>query len=83
MTVRTAGAELIVLEGKCPSEDAEVLLQRLLAAPGAVVDLQRCESLHAAIIQVLLAAKPTLQLPPTDTGVGSWLRSVLLPPVTD
>lgn len=83
MTVRTAGAELIVLEGKCPSEEAEMLLQRLLAVPEAVVDLQRCESLHAAVIQVLLAAKPTLQLPPTDTEVGSWLRSVLLPPVTD
>jgi hypothetical protein len=83
MTVRTADAELIIVEGKCPSEEAETLLQRLLATPDAVVDLQRCESLHAAVIQVLLAAKPTLQLPPTDTAVGSWLRSVLLPPLTD
>lgn len=83
MTVRLAEAELIVLEDECPSEEAEMLLQRLLAAPEAVVDLQRCESLHAAVIQVLLAAKPTLQLPPTDTAVGSWLRSVLSPPITD
>ena len=83
MTVRTAEAELIVLEGKCPSEEAEVLLQRLLATPDAVVDLQGCESLHAAVIQVLLAGKPTLQLPPTDTVMGSWLRSLLLPHITD
>ena len=82
MTVRTVESELIVLEGKCPSEEAEVLLQRLLATPGAIVDLQRCETLHAAVIQVLLTAKPTLQLPPTDTAVGRWLRSVLLPAVT-
>jgi hypothetical protein len=83
MTVQTAAAELIVLQGKCPSEEAEMLLQRLLATPDAAVDLRRCESLHAAVIQVLLAAKPTLQLPPTDTAMGNWLRSVLLPPVTD
>jgi len=83
MTVRTDEAEMIVLEGKCPSEEAEMLLQRLLATPDAVVDLQHCDSLHAAVIQVLLAAKPTLQLPPTDTVMGTWLRSVLLPPVTD
>lgn len=83
MTVRTGEAEQIVLEGTCPSEEAEVLLQRLLATPEAVVDLQRCESLHAAVIQVLLAAKPNLQLPPMDTAVGRWVRAVLLPPVTD
>ena len=83
MTVRAAEAELIVLEGKCPSEEAEMLLQRLLAAPHAVVDLQGCETLHAAVIQVLLTAKPTLQLPPTDTALGRWLRSVLLPVITD
>jgi hypothetical protein len=83
MTVRTGDAELIVLDGKCPSEEAEMLLQRLLATPEAVVDLQRCESLHASVIQVLLAAKPTLQLPPSDTPVGRWLSTVLLPHVTD
>jgi hypothetical protein len=83
MTVRTADGDLIFLEGKCASEVAEVLLQRLLAAPEAVVDLRRCESLHAAVIQVLLTAKPTLQLPPTDTAIGKWLLSVLLPLVTN
>jgi hypothetical protein len=83
MTVRTTDAELIALEGKCPSEEAEMLLQRLLSAPEAVVDLQHCESLHAAVIQVLLASERTLQLPPTDTAAGIWLRSVLLPAVTD
>jgi len=81
MTVRTADAQLIVLEGACLTEEAEILLQRLLAAPAASVDLQRCESLHAAVIQVLLAAQPTLQLPPADTAIGKWLRAVLLPVV--
>lgn len=82
MTVRAPEAELIVLEGDCPSEDAEMLLQRLLAAPAAIVDLQHCESLHAAVIQVLMAAEPTLRMPSTDTAVGGWLRGVLLPAVT-
>jgi hypothetical protein len=83
MTIRTRDAELIVLEGDCPSEEAELLLQRLLATPAAIVDLQRCESLHAAVIQVLLAAEPTLELPPADTAMGHWLRAILLPAVTD
>ena len=83
MAVQMADAGVIVLEGHCPSEEAETLLQRLLAAPAAVVDLQHCESLHAAVIQVLLAAEPALQLPAADTSMGSWLRAVLLPVVTD
>lgn len=83
MTIRTAAPELIVVEGDCASEEAEMLLQRLLAAPAAVVDLQRCDSMHAAVIQVLLAAEPTLKLPATDTAMGNWLRAVLLPAVTD
>jgi hypothetical protein len=83
VTIRATDGESIVLEGDCPSEEAEMLLQRLLATPTAVVDLQRCESLHAAVIQVLLAAEPTLELPPTDTAMGHWLRAILLPAVTD
>jgi hypothetical protein len=83
MTVRTAEGGRIVLEGQCPSEEAEMLLQRLLATPAAVVDLQLCESMHAAVIQVLLAAQPTLQLPPAESTLGEWMRSLLLPAVTD
>jgi hypothetical protein len=83
MTVRMADAGIIALEGHCPSEEAETLLQRLLAVPAAVVDLQCCKSLHAAVIQVLLAAEPALQLPAADTSMGSWLRVVLLPVVTN
>jgi hypothetical protein len=82
MTVKSPHRDMIVLEGVCPSEDAEILLQRLLAAPAAVVDLRGCDSLHAAAIQVLLAAQPTLQLPDAGSEAGSWLRAVLLPAVT-
>jgi hypothetical protein len=80
VTLRAVDAHLIAVEGACRTEEAEILLQRLLAAPSATVDLQRCESLHAAVIQVLLAAEPTLQLPPADTAIGKWLRAVLCQP---
>ena len=81
MTVRSSQREVIFLEGICSSEEAEILLQRLLATPTAIVDLQGCKSLHTAVLQVLLAAKPNLYLP-ADSAAGNWLRSVLLPAVT-
>ena len=65
MTVLIANDGAIELRGHCPSEDAEILLQSLLATPG-VVDVQGCESMHTAVVQVLLACKPGVRgsLPP-------------------
>ncbi len=77
MSVLAPARDLIVLEGHCPSEDAEKLLQRLLASPVATVDLLSCESLHTAVIQVLLAAAPTIRMPPAETEVGKQLLAQL------
>ena len=64
MTVELRADGVVVLEGACPNEDAEQLLQLLLESPGVAVDWQACESAHTAVIQVLLAAKPALRWPP-------------------
>lgn len=77
MTVHTPGRDVFVLDGHCPSEDAERLLQRLLAVPSATVDLRQCQSLHTAVIQVLLAAAPSVRLPPRDSEVGKRLYAQL------
>lgn len=73
MTVLLSVEGTIVLEGSCPSEDAEVLLQHLAGTPDATVDLRRCESAHTAVVQVLLAARPRVQGPPLDHPMWRWV----------
>ena len=65
----------IALKGMCPSEDAEALLQHLLASSAALVDWRACESAHTAVIQVLLAARPKLRGPP----LGAFLKERVEP----
>jgi hypothetical protein len=57
----------IRLIGACPVDDAETLLQLLLANPAAEIDWRGCESAHAAVIQVLLVAKRPLRGPPAGS----------------
>lgn len=57
MTVRLVDGVTIVLEGQCGIDDADPLLRHLLAAPHATVDWRLCRGAHAAIIQLLLASK--------------------------
>lgn len=75
MTVRLVDAATIALEGACPVEDAEPLLQHLLAAPDAIVDWRACDDAHSAVLQVLLIARAPLRGPPR----GALLRDVLEP----
>ncbi len=56
MTVTRRDPETIVLAGACPVDDAEPLLQMLLETPAAAVDWRACQSLHTAVVQVILAA---------------------------
>lgn len=74
MTVRLSGED-IVLSGACPVEEAEMLLRLLCGNPQAAVDWGRCEEAHAAVIQVLLAARPRLLGPPA----GAFLRERIAP----
>ncbi len=61
------------LEGVVSVEDAEALLQWLRARPEPAVHLGKCEHVHGATLQVLLAVKPKLVALPKDP----WLASVL------
>ena len=55
MTVSRSDNGMLVLDGACPVEDAETLLQLLQATPGAAVDWTQCRELHTAVLQVILA----------------------------
>lgn len=77
MTVLSAVNGVIVLEGACPSEDAEILLQHLTSTPSARVDIGICESAHTAVIQVLLAFRPRLIGTPPGNSLWRWVHPAL------
>lgn len=61
------------LEGHVSAEDAEPLLAWLRTHKAPAVHLGKCEHLHAAALQVLLALKPVLKAAPADP----WLAAAL------
>ncbi|HEV2596348.1 MAG TPA: hypothetical protein VGU01_14230 [Sphingomicrobium sp.] len=70
MTVAVEGS-IIRLSGRCPAEDAEVLLE-LLAGGAGDVDLTDCSYLHGAVVQLLMAMRPTITGDPAPF-VRDWL----------
>ncbi len=54
------------LEGQVAVEDAEALAQWLREHKSPAVHLGKCEHLHAAVLQVLLALAPRVVAPPAD-----------------
>ena len=75
MTVSRGGKGNIVLEGGCPTEDAETLLPMLLATPAAPLDWTQCEDLHTAVLQVILAPQTSpLFAAAATSGSGTGSR---------
>jgi hypothetical protein len=74
MTVRLADGT-VFLEGECPVEDGAALAQHLARHPRATVDWSACDSMHAAVFQVLLAVRPPLRGAPG----GDFIRTHLAP----
>jgi hypothetical protein len=73
MTIRRADDGTIHLEGACPVEDAEPLLQMLLAAPKSLVDWSQCRAPHTAVVQILIAAGAVPAHPCGDGWIAKWL----------
>jgi hypothetical protein len=65
----------ILLDGICPVEDAEELLQMLQTTPAARLDWTRCTHLHTAVLQVILAARIGPAGPCGDSWVEQWVAS--------
>ncbi len=65
------------LEGHVAVDDAEALAQWLLKQPSPAVHLGKCEHVHAAVLQVLLALRPRLVQPPADALLAGVLAGVL------
>lgn len=58
-------------------EEAEGLLEWLQRQKKPKVDLSACTHLHAAVLQVLMAARPTIAAWAEDADLSAWLRSAL------
>jgi hypothetical protein len=78
MSVRVE-ADIAYLAGECRVEDAEPLLGFLQSGSSRVVDLTQATHLHTAVLQLLLAFRPHVVGPASDTFVQRWL----IPQMTD
>ena len=58
-------------------EDAEGLLEWLVANPKGKIDLAACTHLHAANLQVLMAAKPAIASWPANEALALWIKSAI------
>jgi hypothetical protein len=72
MTIRRGDDGVIMLDGECPVEDAETLLQLLQAQPKGPVDWSACTRLHTAVLQVLMAAAVPMRGECGDPFVARW-----------
>lgn len=77
MTVRRSETGTLVLEGVCPVEDAEVLLQLLQSGPAPALDWTTCLQIHTAVLQVILASGIVPVGPCGDALVNRWLAPKL------
>ena len=61
------------LEGNVSVEDAETLAQWLQQRADPGVNLAKCEHLHGAVLQVLLALRPKVTGRPADAMLAAAL----------
>jgi hypothetical protein len=67
----------IRLEGDCPLEDSEILVQMLTLADPAVVDWRDCTGIHTAVLQILIAGNIKLVGPPASAFLRQHIDPVL------
>ena len=77
MTVAVRDDGVIELAGRCGVDDAEALQRHLLAAPESTVEWTTCEQLHAAVLQVLLVAKPRIQGVPSSPFLSAHVAPLV------
>jgi len=70
----------IRLDGDCHVEDAEPLLNMLQGESGRTVDISALGTLHAAVLQLLLAFRPQIVGSNGDGFFNSWIMPLLATP---
>jgi hypothetical protein len=64
-------------DGVASVEEAEDLLEWIQKNPKGKVDLARCTHMHAADLQVLMAANIAVAVWPQDEEIKMWLLAAL------
>jgi len=70
-------ADLAVFRDTVDVEDAETLLEWMQEHPRGLLDCAGCSHLHAAHLQVLMAAGMPVSVWPQDEELKSWLEGAL------
>jgi hypothetical protein len=65
-----------IFEGGCAHEEADALLEWLRNTSDPAADLGACESMHKALLQLLLTARVRVVAPPADGVLASSLGIV-------
>lgn len=68
-----------ILSENVAIEEAETLLAWLKEHPEGVVNLQTCNHMHTAILQLLLAMRPPIKEPPEDPFLKEHAWQLLQP----
>lgn len=76
MTVRLSD-RAIPFQDDDPVDEAEALLDLLLANPNAPVDWTACRQLHSSLVQVLLAARPAMRGVPESSFLQRWIVPIV------
>jgi hypothetical protein len=63
------------LEGQVSAEDAEALTLWLRGHKAPAVRMAKCEHVHAAVLQVLLALAPRVVTPPAEPWLAAAIGS--------
>ncbi|MER2494306.1 hypothetical protein [Catenovulum sediminis] len=63
------------LQQDCGAEEAEQLLEWLLANPKGQISLESCSHLHTAVLQVLMAFRPKICAPSLTMPLDKLLQS--------
>ncbi|MGN7610967.1 hypothetical protein ACQZV8_02665 [Magnetococcales bacterium HHB-1] len=64
----------------CTIEEAEALFEWLQNNPEGGINLEKCEHLHTAILQVLIALKPKVTVLPEEKFLAQWAFAHILWP---
>jgi hypothetical protein len=73
----TYAEDSAVFDGTVNIEEAETLLEWVQQQPAGSVDLVGCTHLHAANLQVLMAAQLRVAAWPRDENLKTWLEAAL------
>ncbi|MDB5642703.1 MAG: hypothetical protein JWN07_2020 [Hyphomicrobiales bacterium] len=76
MSVELDG-DFIFLKGACTADDAEMLASLLVQQRSRCIDLEKCISLHGAVLQVLIAFRPSVGKTPKDPRLSDLISHAI------